>query len=316
MARDIEAAARYAAMEAQERLAAKMQGLANLALATRSTGFRVPTLDSDPGVDFPTNLWGFDDGRLRWRGTDGTVHEFLPATGQRAAIPTLADATAQSRGYKLWFNGGSGELRGELADGSVVRYAPVVADTSTDGGEAQQGSGTSTKPKISDPRPTKRRDTYKATWGRSYDNHGKHGGNRLTYGTFPGSLHTEQRIMLGFNDAAMRADLAGASILRVEYRHLNTHAWWNGADIRFGTHRASAAADNYGANRVGVFTRHWPKVGLGGGTGGWRTIPRWLGAAFRDDSASGLTIDQPTAGTAHYGELDLSSVELRITYVK
>lgn len=47
-------------------------------LGSRPRAFRIPVLDDDPPAGDPTNLWAFDDGRLRFRGSDGTVHEYHP----------------------------------------------------------------------------------------------------------------------------------------------------------------------------------------------------------------------------------------------
>lgn len=313
--RDAQGAAENAARLASRRLAAKLAGLSDTAKSVRSTGFHVPTLDEDPGADFPTNLWKFDDGRLRVRADNGTVHEFLPAAAYRPAIPTMSDAAAVAAGYRLWFNG-NGELRGRLADGTVVAYAPIAPAASSDGGDPTAGGSTSTTPKPSDPRPVKFRKTYTANWGRSFcPVHGAETGPDLYYGDSTYSTHHGlRRVMLGFDDGQIRADLAGSSIVKVEVHALNTHAHYNGGvDIHWGGHNVDNPPGGFSAVRRNVFVNHWPKVGDGAY---WRGAPLWFGRALRDNDIKGLTIEQPNGSNAYYGRVSWGSIRIRITAVK
>jgi hypothetical protein len=313
--RDADARRRLAERRAAEHFAAKIGRISAQAKATRSTGFHVPTLDADPEADDPTNDWLLEDGRRRSRTADGNIHEFVPISQLRPPIPTFATDPAASTGWRLWFNGGTGELRGRLANGSVVTYVPVTAGSSGDGGTGTNGGSTSTKTKSADPTPKKYRKPYPATWGRTFcATHGVETGARLRYGTFSGSYHGMRKIMLGFDDAAIRADLAGATIRDVELTMLNTDSWSHGGiDVHFGAHNKSGPQGSFSAVRRNVWDGHWPETGTGPT---WRDVPDWIGKALRDNTIKGLTIDQPSSSAAYYGEISWASVELRITYTK
>jgi hypothetical protein len=310
--RNAEDAAHIAAQRAARDLAGKIKKIDRQAKSTRSTGFHVPTLNADPAADDPTNLWLLEDGRLRARTVDGTVHEYLPIAQSRPHVPTFASDPAASTGWRLWFNGGTSRLRGRLANGSIIEYAPVTATTSSDGGTPVSGSSTSTKPKPSDPTPKKYVSVYPTTWTRMFCvTHGIEAGGR--YGTFPGSYHGMRRIMFGFNDSAIRADLAGSTIRNVELRMRNLDSWsYSGIDVHFGAHNKAAAPDAFSAVRRDAWKGHWPAVG----GGHWRNTTDWFGKALRDNTIKGLTIDQPSGSSAYYGEMDRSSLELRITHTK
>lgn len=265
MGRNADQHAAWGAQRGADRLAVKLRGIAEQARNTRSTGLHVPIMDADPADDDPTNLWLLEDGRLRARTADGTIHE----------------------------------------------YTPDGADTP--GGGDTTGGGTSTKPKPADTAPRRFQKTYAATWGRTYcATHGVETGGNLRYGTFPGSAHGMRRIMFGFNDSAIRSDLSGATIRKVELSMRNTDSWYHsGISIRWGAHNRSAAPSGFSAVRAGIYTGSWPEAGYGAT---WRNVTTWIGKALRDNDIKGLTVVQPTAGATHYGELDWSSLRLRITY--
>jgi hypothetical protein len=296
-------------------LAALIQSLSDRIRSLEERGFRIPVLDADPAVDDPTNLWFLEDGRVRGRTADGNIHEFVSIAQLRSPVPTFASDPASSTGWRLWFNGGTGELRGRLANGSVVTYAPVTAGSSGDGGTGTNGGSTSTKTKPADPTPKKYRKTYATTWGRTFcATHGVETGGRLRYGTFSGSYHGMRKIMLGFDDAAIRADLSGATIRDVELTMLNTDSWSHGGiDVHFGAHNKSGPQGSWSAVRRNVWDGHWPETGTGPT---WRDVPDWIGKALRDNTIKGLTIDQPSSSAAYYGEMDWASVQLRIHYTK
>lgn len=298
-----------------EQLVAHIRGLEDRIRALEEPGFRIPVLDADPDTDDPTNLWFLEDGRLRGRTADGTLHEFVSVTSSRPPVPTFASDPASSTGWRLWFHGGTGELRGRLANGTVVTFAPVTGGSSGDGGTGTSGGSTSTKPKPADTSPKKYRKVYGATWGRTFcATHGVETGARLRYGTFPGSAHGMRKIMLGFDDATIRSDLAGSTIRLVEFRMSNTDAWnYGGIDVHFGGHALTVPPSSFSAVRKNVWSAHWPHTG----DPGWKSgIPEWVGRAFRDDTIRGLTIDQPSGSAAYYGEMDWSSAQVRITYTK
>lgn len=296
-----------AAQQGGDRLARKLRGINETAKQSRSQGMLLPILDADPEPDDPTNYWGFDDGRLRFRGSDGTVHTIW--SGFR--LLTLDADPDSSTGIDMYRHRTSSELRVRRPNDTWERYAPIAA---SDGGGKGDPGGSTTKPKASDPRTKKYRKDYAPTWSRSLcPRHGVETGGSLYYGRFS-ATHEERRVMLGFDDAGIRADLSGAVIRAVYVKMRNAHAYYNGGvDVHFGGHNKSAAPASYSSVRESVFDAHWPKVGYGAE---WRQAPKWFGEALRDNTIKGLTINQPSGSVAFYGAMDPGTFRLRVVYSK
>lgn len=311
-----DAAAAHAARRAADRLAKMMTRLAAQARTARPGGFRLPELDADPDVDDPTNAWVLADGRLRIRTSDGVVHEYLDVVASRPSVPTFAGDPAASTGYRLWFSGATGRLRGRLANGAVSDVGPTTTTTSPPGGAATPGPAASAVLKPTDPDLKSHRQVYRADWARTYcARHGLETADHLHYGRRD-DTHGQRRIMLGFNDEAIRADLAGANVKKVELRALNTDAWApTGLTVHWGAHDQDRPPTSYSAIRANAYEGQWPATGWGGNRERWRTISTWFGRAFRDNQIKGLTIDQP-GGVLSSGEIDWSTVELAIQYIK
>jgi hypothetical protein len=223
---------------------------------------------------------------------------------QGLVIPTL-DADPPTDDPTVMWRFEDGRLRVRRADGGVDEFTPVGYSGST-------GTGSSGTPKPVDPEVKERVKTYSATWGRSMcPQHGPESGSALYYGLYAAQYHGQRRVMLGFDDATIRADLAGSTIRKVELRFHNTHAYYNnGVDVRIGGHKKDTPPGGYSSVRERVFTGHWPKTG--GDT--WKRVPDWFGRSLRDDVIRGLTINQGTDAVAFYGAMSWGSAKLRITY--
>lgn len=94
-------------------------------------GLVLPILNQDPAAGDPTNAWLFDDGRLRWRGSDGVVRE-LNSSPSPWITPTLLNGWVvyntvfQQPGYMK--SNGVVYLKGLVklgAVGSVIFQLPV-----------------------------------------------------------------------------------------------------------------------------------------------------------------------------------------------
>jgi hypothetical protein len=297
-----------------EQLAALIGDLRDRLRLLEERGFRVPELEADPPADDPTNAWVLADGRLCWRTLDGITHRVYPEAQRVYPILSRSSNPAALTGIDYYRNTTADELRIRRPDGTWGAVA-LGGSTSGEGGGNTGGGSTSTKPKPSDPTPKKFVRTYPATWARIFcATHGVETGGKLYFGTFPGSSHGMRKIMIGFDDAAIRSDLSGSTIRSVELTMLNTHAWSNsGIDVHFGAHNRSAPPADFSAVRRNAWDGHWPKVGKGKE---WRGIADWFGRALRDGNIRGLTIDQPSGSAAYYGQVDWSSVRLRIGYTK
>jgi hypothetical protein len=327
MTRNAENSARQAQNRAQQQLAEKIMGIADLAKRTRATGFTIPVVDDDPGSDSPTNIWGFGDGRLNFRSPDGLVHRFEehvdpePPEETRPPIPTFSTNPSVASGWKLWFHGGTGELRGRLANNDIVVYVPFTPESSSDGGVPPAPPApkppTTTVPKPPDPVIKKFRKVYGTTAVRMFcTKHGIEGGSEPNYGNLGSGYHGERRIMFHFNYGQIQSDLGGATIRKVELRMRNTYSWaYSGITIHFGTHNRTSPTATFSQNRRNVWKNSWPRSGWGGGSDRWRNTLTWFGRALRDGSIKGLTLDQPTGKTS-YGAMDRDSLSLAITYSK
>lgn len=222
------------------------------------------------------------------------------STGLR--VPEQDADPAAGEPTNLWLMA-DGRLRSRTLDGIVHEYPPATA----------AGSATSTKPKPADTAPTRKQRIYDASWAKTYcPVHGVEGGGNLRYGRFDGT-HGERRIMFGLPDATIRADLANSTIRAVDLHLRNTDSWaYSGIEIAFGGHNRSAQPAGFSAVRRNVWTGHWPASGDGAY---WRSGLEliWFARMLRDDVIKGITVDQGSSIT-RYGELDWSTLRLRVTY--
>lgn len=304
------------------RLAAEIAAIRRMAHdAGRGAAFIVPILDADPAPGDPTNMWAFDDGRIRFRGTDGTVHELVPPVDQGYRIKSLSANPAASTGIDFYRHAGSDEFRIRRPDGTWARYAAISPTSGGEGGGSSTGSGTTTQPKQPQASPHTHRKTYAPQWGRTIcPVHGVELGSELRYGRW-NSTHGQRRIMLGdFREVGTNTtpndDLApGDSIRKVELHMRNTDAFsFSGITVRWGGHDRIPPTISYSAVRRNVFEAHWPHTGDGAFWRGGSGDITWFGRAFRDDVIRGLVIDQLSDSRSFYGAMDWKSVRLRITY--
>lgn len=223
---------------------------------------------------------------------------------QGLVIPTL-DADPSPDDPTVMWRFEDGRLRVRRADGGVDEFTPS-------GYTGPTGSGSTGTPKPVDPTVEERVKTYSASWGRSMcPDHGPESGGSLYYGQYAAQYHGQRRVMIGLPDGTIRADLAGATIRKVEIRFSNTHAYYNGGvEVRLGGHKKDSPPGGYSSVRERVFTGHWPKTG--GDT--WKRVPDWFGRALRDDVIRGVTINQGTDAVAFYGAMAWDSFKIRVTY--
>lgn len=169
------------------------------------------------------------------------------------------------------------------------------------------GAPTSSVAKPADPSPTVRREVYRASWGRSFCRaHGVEDSPMPGYGSR--GQHDDRRVMIGFAAAAIRADLAGRVVRKVELSLENSTAAAERVELRFGAHGRDELPSEYSAVRFDMFRDSWPASG----GGSWRALPPWFGRALASGEACGLTVDQPRA-REFSGSFDLASVKLAIT---
>lgn len=200
----------------------------------------------------------------------------------------------------------NGNLRSWAPDGTKYQYAKTAVTAA---------SGTLPV----DPQPETLVQTYDAQWAATYcDLHGLETGSPgLWYGDAPDASHLARKIMIGLPDATIRTDTNGATIEKVELIATNLDAYADLVALYWGLHNVTGSAPaTYSATRTDCYIGQWPRVGSEvGGSGKYRDVHTGIGTLLRDNAAKGLTIDQPS-DVGNAGQIDWTSVKLRITYTK
>ncbi len=298
-----------------------LQNLQTRMLALETKALRVPVLNEDPEPGDPTNVWLFADGRLRMKMPNNTIREYRPYDSPN--IPTLsADPPAGSQ-TTVWLTTG-GELRVRAANGTVQRFAPVTATTSTTS-TTSSTTTTETKPQTTELKTYE--DTFYANWGQSYKGNGSQrtDTNHLYYG-YQNTFNGFQKSQIGFDDAAIRAALAGATIKKVEIYLQNLWAGYNaGVEIYFGGHNNDNKPAGYtGVVRTEVSKAHFGKPGYpnSGPTSQFVPVSNWFGEEFKADRIKGLVLHPPGTSLTYYGyaagysDGGYAPPAIRFTYVK
>ena len=201
---------------------------------------------------------------------NGTGPAFVPAA---AVTPTLVTVTDI----------------GSLAAGNLTNIA--VANNGSGGG----GSPITNQTK-----------TYTATWSRSYNASGSaNSGSSATY-CYQGDDElgdTNRKSLIGFNFAAIEADLVGATIISCTLTLDYLHWWFNaGGTAIIGTHNSSASSGpgtypsgNVNANRIQQ--SGWPNPGK-------QTVNlgTTIGGEFKSGATRGIALGPgPSSSRTYYG---------------
>lgn len=275
-------------------------------------------LDDNPGPDEQLNMWGRADGTLWFRTTDtagvSTDWSITADSLRRYLPPTFQSfAEADGAGYRFFHHGGTGELRYKSADNTWDKYAPVSASNTGNQDEGSPG-GSSTTTKQQQTQKKTHRQTFNATWVRSFSQRGirNTGGGEHRYGRWDGT-HGENLVMIGFDDSAIRGFLGNGGIRKVELHVRNADAYsFSGVWIHYGGHNQSGPPGSYSTVRRNVSRGHWPHTGSGAY---WRSIAHWFGNNLRDNNIKGIVIDQPSLSRSQYGAI-YADVRLALTVRK
>lgn len=300
-----------------EQLAAELAAMRREIDALKRRPLILPVLNADPPDLVPGQPWMLGDGRIRVADVDGVVKNYV-STGDGDPwpdIPTRSTNPAADTGIDLWLDGATGQLRARLANGKIVRFAPVTATASGATPPKPAASGGSAKQKPPDVPKVTRTRSYDSGWAASWcPRHGWEAGADLRYGYYDGT-HGERRVMIGLPDAAIRADLAGAAIVKVEVYLANIDSYSHaGVDISLGGHNNTNRPDDYtGVVRRGVTRRHF-----GENDAKFVTVDTWFGVKLRDNDIKGLLVDQPSTARNLYGAISGAGSSrpprIRITY--
>lgn len=224
-------------------------------------------------------------------------------------IPIVdADPDAAQNG-NIWMME-DGRLRARTAAGVIKEYAAVGSPGGSSSGTAKPTPTAAKKTYVS---------TYAATWTQSYkeNNSPRTDTNDLYYG-YADSFNGRGKSLIGFNWSAIKTQLTGSTVTKVEIYFHQIHSWWNwGAYVRFGIHNNNGQPGTYG----GVVKNNVSQITYGKPQAKWAVIATEVGVRFRDGTGRGILIDQLSSDRAFYGTGagiggSGSPPYLRFTYVK
>lgn len=200
-----------------------------------------------------------------------------------------------------------------IDEGNFLERTGTISDGNSNG---SGGGGTPTPPA-----PTKNYDyTYSSTWKRSFmgDNTPRNVENGNMYqgqtGYWPGG--GIQRSMFGgfqrSGGATIAADTASATITSMQaylyFAHWNNG---NGGTAAIGLHNASSLPSSFSSTANSVMVSSgWPRS-----TGRWIDIPPSRWAAFKANTAKGLTLYINSTGQVYYGYVT-GAAKIRVKFKK
>lgn len=160
--------------------------------------------------------------------------------------------------------------------------------------------------------------TYANTWSRSYNGSGAllHSNDELYQGQYSGT-NGNQRSLIGFNYATIQADLAGATITKVELTMKNVHFYNNsGGTAVIGTHSYTSAPSTWSGGSVNESRENesWAK-----GATKTVTLSNSFGTDLQSGAARGIAIGPgDSTSLTYYGYFDgrVGQPKLKITYTK
>jgi hypothetical protein len=245
----------------------------------------------------------------------GMQSALLEMQQRQTGVPVLEEDPPVGSPINVWW----------LYDGRLRGRKPntqgVVEFTST---AAAGGTNTTTTPVPPQaPQPTRRVKTWASTWTRTfqelnvYDDLVKFGTHLETSTGMLAVMPRPRmwRVMIGFDAAAIRTELAGAAINSVEIGFERPENW---PAVYLGATTATAPPASFENPRLSPRNAPfvWQRLGA---QGDFRKVDVWLGEAFRDNLVQSLAIDQSLGNSRSSGALAAtgpSRPRLRITYTK
>lgn len=178
-----------------------------------------------------------------------------------------------------------------------------------------------TEPPEPDPEPTLKRFTkdYYPTWSASWSTgYGKGSSSREAYQGRYDSAGGYNYTKWGFNGAAIRSDLSGATVVSVHWQMRNLHAYNNsGISVMLGTHNNSAepGGSSSQSGNPNIYSYHQNK-----GATLNKSIPVSFGNALKNNTAQGIMIGHWSSGSqstyGYFSRYGSNRPRLRIVYDK
>jgi hypothetical protein len=213
-------------------------------------------------------------------------------------IPVLSADPPTSDPTNMWlFPDGRLRARHLNPAGSAFvtrEWVPTAAGAAT--------TGTAIAPPTS--APTTRQTEWSATYTQSYRQSGAArtdaGVVQAYYGSSGDAFNGRNRSLVGFDYAAIAAELAGSTILDVWVRMVNVHSYNNsGSYVHLGIHNFSAEPATWaggGIPRSMLSKQHWNK-----GATFTAHVPLEFAQSIRDGWGKGLALESPSDSRDFYG---------------
>ncbi len=216
-----------------------------------------------------------------------------------AYIPVLDEDPPEDSPHVVWLMQ-DGRLRARYRDTDGVtltirEFEPVPTP----------GSGSSGEP-TPDPEPitVTKQLTYGSTWSATYRGNGALRTDKpglIGHGSSGDSFGGKMSGLIGFNSAAIAADLAGATVNAAWIVLSNDRTWYNdGGTLMFGGHGFGSAPGSWNGTGLPVNMAGTNHIGKGqqNATLG---IPVSIAAGIRDGSVHGVALQAPDSGRQWYG---------------
>lgn len=219
-------------------------------------------------------------------------------TSQVFRIPVLSADPPVTDPINMWmFPDGRIRARHLNPAGSAFvtrEWVPTAAGSSS--------SGTAIAPPTD--APTTRQTEWAATYSQSYRQSGAArtdgGAVNAYYGSSGDSFNGRNRSLIGFDHAAIAAELAGSTVLNVWIRMVNVHSYNNsGSYAHLGIHNFSSEPASWaggGIPRSMLSKQRWAK-----GQTYTAKLPLEFAQAIRDGWGKGIAIESPSDSKDFYG---------------
>lgn len=163
--------------------------------------------------------------------------------------------------------------------------------------------------------------SWTATWSNVYssDNTGR-GGNWCYQGNSGEDPWGNQKSMIGFDSAAIRAEIEGAEMVKITISLEFPHWWYSaGGTAQIGTHNYLSMPSTWSNSRTNprrVSSANWPRHT-------WRSVvlPNAIAGEFADGDSTGITLGPASSSSKTYygycyGAYQAAKPYLTITYRK
>lgn len=231
------------------------------------------------------------------------MEEVVKRLPQAWVIPVIQNDPPETDPTNLWMRP-DGRLRGRYWDGAVWVYVdyPMRSDI------------TSPPPVPAAPAPPGKpvvaktnQNTYTALWSQTYQGSGAKrtdpiGEGYVVFGESGADAYGNQRALIGFDYAAIGAELADSTIQKVELRMTTTDSYWaSGVEVYFGMHNLSGEPLNWPSSSNLLLRR---SVNHKFGRAQTRTVSLGVafGQALRAGTGTGIAIEAPTSERDFYGQ--------------